>query len=275
MTEAKDPIHTHARGMPQLLELMRRLRDRYTGCPWDIEQTFETIAHYTIEDAYEVADAIEKADFSALKGELGDLLLQVVYHGQMADEAGHFSFDDVAKAITDKMIERHPHVFGTESRDKTAEDQTRDWEKVKAAERAQTGANGVLDDVALGLPALLRALKLQKRAARVGFDWTDIDDVIAKLNEEIAELQDARAQADDDAIEEEFGDLLFVMVNVARHMKIDPEAALRRANTKFVSRFQYIETQLEKSGRSPQDSSLEEMDKLWEQAKIQSKDVRK
>ncbi|MGC0225906.1 nucleoside triphosphate pyrophosphohydrolase [Pseudooceanicola nitratireducens] len=270
-TTPQDPIHQQDRGLPQLLAIMRRLRDPETGCPWDVEQTFATIAPYTIEEAYEVADAIERNAMDELQGELGDLLLQVVFHAQIAEEAGHFSFVDVADEVATKMISRHPHVFGDESRDKSADQQTRDWEKVKAAERAAKGATGVLDDVAVGLPALLRALKLQKRAARVGFDWPSTDQVLAKIQEEAAELVEARDTLGPDEIEEEMGDLLFVMANLSRHMGVDPEAALRRANAKFTRRFGAIETALEQRGKTPEQSNLEEMDALWDAAKAAEK----
>ncbi|MDJ1016765.1 MAG: nucleoside triphosphate pyrophosphohydrolase [Paracoccaceae bacterium] len=266
-----DPIHSVADGMPRLLEVMRRLRDPETGCPWDIEQDFGTIAPYTIEEAYEVADAIEREAWEELEGELGDLLLQVVYHGQMGAEAGHFDFDSVARRIVAKMIARHPHVFGTESRDKTAEDQTRDWEVAKAAERAGRDQGGVLDDVAMGLPALLRAVKLQKRAARVGFDWPDAGAVLDKIAEETAELIEARDGGDREHLYEEFGDLMFVMANLARHLKIDPEAALRDANAKFTRRFRAVEAALAAEGRQPEDSDLAEMDTLWDAAKAAEK----
>ncbi|MEM1388290.1 MAG: nucleoside triphosphate pyrophosphohydrolase [Pseudomonadota bacterium] len=261
-------IHQADGGMPRLLHIMRRLRDPETGCPWDIEQSFETIAPYTIEEAYEVADAIDRQDWDGLKGELGDLLLQTVYHAQMADEAGHFDFHAVADAIADKMVARHPHVFGEDRRDKTAEQQTRDWEAVKAAERAAKGAGGVLDDVAVGLPALLRALKLQNRAARVGFDWAETADVLDKLVEEAGEITEAESQ---DAVFEEIGDFLFVAANLARHKKVDPEAALRAANAKFTRRFRAIEAALAAQGKRPEDSSLEEMDALWDAAKAAEK----
>jgi ATP diphosphatase len=251
----------------RLRAIMARLRDPETGCPWDIEQDFRSIAPYTIEEAYEVADAIERADWAELKGELGDLLLQTVYHAQMAEEAGHFTFDDVAAAIADKMVERHPHVFGDESRDKSAEQQTRDWEAVKAAERAAKAKGGVLDDVALGLPALMRAEKLQKRAARVGFDWPGIGQVIDKIAEEARELAEAKDAAPQDEIEGELGDLFFVLANLARHLKVDPEVALRRANAKFTRRFAHIEARLAEEGKRPEDSTLEEMDALWDEAK--------
>ena len=201
----RDAIHDLPEGLDQLLAIMRRLRDPQTGCPWDVEQTYATIAPYTIEEAYEVADAIERGAMTELRSELGDLLFQVVFHSQMADEEGHFSFHDVTRDVARKMIDRHPHVFGDESRDKSAEQQTRDWETVKAAERAAKGATGVLDDVAVGLPALLRALKLQKRAARVGFDWPSTDEVLAKITEEAAELVEARDTLGPDEVEEEMG----------------------------------------------------------------------
>lgn len=264
-------IHDPDGGLPRLLRIMARLRDPVTGCPWDIEQDFASIAPYTIEEAYEVADAIERQDWPELEGELGDLLLQVVYHAQMADEAGLFSFDSVARRVSDKMVARHPHVFGQESREKSAEQQTADWEKIKAAERAGKAQAGVLDGVAVGLPALLRAVKLQKRAARVGFDWPDVDQVIDKITEEARELTEARATLTQDEITEEFGDLLFVMANLARHLEIDPEAALRAANAKFIRRFHHIEQRLADQGSSPAQSDLAEMDALWNEAKARDK----
>ena len=251
----------------RLRAIMAALRDPKTGCPWDIEQDFRSIAPYTIEEAYEVADAIERADWADLKGELGDLLLQTVYHAQMAEEAGLFGFDDIATAIADKMVARHPHVFGEASRDKTAEQQTRDWEAVKAAERAAKARGGVLDDVALGLPALMRAEKLQKRAARVGFDWPGVGEVLDKIAEEARELAEARDTAAQDEIEDEMGDLLFVAANLARHLRVDPEVALRRANAKFTRRFAHIEARLAEAGRRPEDATLQEMDALWDDAK--------
>ena len=264
-------IHDPNGGMPRLLEIMRRLRDPNSGCPWDIEQNFATIAPYTIEEAYEVADAIERKAWDELKGELGDLLFQSVFHAQMTAEAGLFNFDDVANTMSDKMVARHPHVFGDESRDKTAQQQTQDWEQIKAAERAARAQSGVLEGVAIGLPALLRAHKLQKRAARVGFDWPDITQVLDKLVEEAAELAEAKAQLGADEIEEEMGDLLFVMANLARHLGVEPEAALRRANAKFTRRFAHIEAALAQQGKTPQQSNLAEMDALWNSAKAVDK----
>ncbi len=247
----------------RLLAIMARLRDPATGCPWDIEQTFATIAPYTIEEAYEVADVIERGAMDELPGELGDLLLQTVYHTQMGQEAGQFSFASVTKAIADKMIARHPHVFGTESRDKSAAQQTADWERIKAQERM----GPTLDGVALGLPALLRAVKLQKRAARVGFDWPDVSHVLDKLQEEARELIEARDNLTQAEITDEMGDMLFVMANLARHLGVDPEAALRGANAKFTRRFAHIETALAAIGKTPADSDLAEMDALWDAAK--------
>ncbi len=267
-------IHDQSAGIERLIEIMRRLRDLQTGCPWDIEQDFSTIARYTIEEAYEVADAIERGAFGELKGELGDLLLQSVYHAQMAQEAGHFSFADVVRTVSDKMVARHPHVFGDESREKSAEQQTKDWERIKAAERAASGQTGparTLDGVAMGLPALMRAVKLQKRAARVGFDWPSTDEVLAKLVEEAGELTEARTSLSEDEIEEEFGDLLFVVANLGRHYGVDPEAALRRANAKFTRRFAAIEDSLAALGKTPAQSDLAEMDALWDAAKAAEK----
>ncbi|MCE8511219.1 nucleoside triphosphate pyrophosphohydrolase [Ruegeria pomeroyi] len=264
-------IHDQSAGIERLLEIMRRLRDPETGCPWDIEQDFATIAPYTIEEAYEVADAIERGAWDELKGELGDLLFQSVFHAQMAAEAGHFTFQDVVRTMSDKMVTRHPHVFGDETRDKSAEQQTRDWETIKATERAEKAQQGALDGVALGLPALLRAFKLQKRAARVGFDWGDVGPVLDKIAEETRELVEARDSLDADAIEDEFGDLLFVLVNLGRHLGVEPEAALRRTNAKFTRRFAQIEARLATWGKTPEDSTLDEMDALWNQVKTEEK----
>lgn len=254
-------------GIPRLLAIMAALRDPKSGCPWDIEQNFATIAPYTIEEAHEVADAITREAWDELPGELGDLLLQVIFHAQMADEAGMFAFSDVVDKISQKMIDRHPHIFGDESRDKSAAQQIRDWEEIKARERAAKAEKGVLDGVALGLPALTRALKLQNRAARVGFDWPGPEDVLAKIQEEAAELVEARESSDHAHLTEEYGDLLFVMANLARHLDIDPEEALRLANAKFTRRFRAIESALADQGRRPQDSDLAEMDALWDKAK--------
>lgn len=261
-------VQDPAGGLPRLREIMARLRDPQTGCPWDLEQTFATIAPYTIEEAHEVADAIERQAWDELQGELGDLLFQSVYHAQMAEEAGLFDLEDVIRAISDKMLARHPHVFGDASRDKSAEQQTADWEALKAKER---GPARVLDGVALGLPGLTRAVKLQKRAARVGFDWPSTDEVVAKIAEEAAELVEARDQLTEAEVTEEFGDLLFVMANLARHLKVDPEAALRAANAKFTRRFGRIEDWLAEAGRSPAQSDLAEMDDLWNRAKDEEK----
>lgn len=260
-------IHDQSAGIERLLEIMRRLRDPDTGCPWDVEQDFSTIAPYTIEEAYEVADAIDRQAWDELAGELGDLLFQSVFHAQVAEEAGHFTFQDVVRIMSDKMVSRHPHVFGDQSRDKSAEQQTRDWEAIKAAERAGKAQKGTLDGVAVGLPALLRAYKLQKRAARVGFDWPDAGFVIDKIREESAELVEARDTLTAEAIEEEFGDLMFVMANLGRHLGIEPEAALRKANAKFIRRFEGVEAKLAALGKAPADSDLAEMDALWDAVK--------
>ena len=254
---------------------MRELRHPERGCPWDQKQNFKSIAPYTIEEAYEVADAIARSDWTELEGELGDLLLQTVYHTQMGQEAGYFTFDSVVKAISDKMVARHPHVFGDESRDKSAERQTADWEKIKAAERATKSQSRTLDGVATGLPALTRAVKLQKRAARVGFDWPDTSHVIDKIIEEAGELVEARDTLSQQETEEEFGDLMFVMANLARHLDIDPETALRATNAKFTRRFEAVENALAKMGKTPSDSNLAEMDALWDNVKAAEKAANK
>jgi len=269
-----DLINDENAGIERLLEIMRRLRDPETGCPWDIEQDFDTIAPYTIEEAYEVADAIERRDWAELEGELGDLLLQSVYHTAMGEERGLFSFQSVVRNISNKMVARHPHVFGDESREKSAEQQTADWEAIKAAERAGKAQKGALDGVAVGLPALLRAHKLQKRAARVGFDWPDTGDVIAKISEEAAELVEARDELSPEEQFEEFGDLMFVMANLGRHLGIEPEAALRAANAKFTRRFEGVEAKLRELGKTPKESDLAEMDALWDAVKIDEKAVK-
>lgn len=257
-------------GVERLLELMRRLREPEHGCPWDLEQDFSTIAPYTLEEAYEVADAIERGAIDELADELGDLLLQVVYHAQMAAEAGHFGWDDVVAAITDKMIRRHPHVFGDWSREEFV---AGSWENLKAKERAAKGEarESALDGVPVGLPGMTRAVKLQKRAARVGFDWPSTDGVIDKIIEEARELAEAKDSADADAIEEEYADLLFVVANLGRHLKVDPEKALRRVNAKFERRFRAVEAALASRGSSPAQSTLEEMDALWDEAKAREK----
>jgi len=260
-------------GLPRLVEIMARLRDPQGGCPWDLVQTFDTIAPYTLEEAHEVADAIARQDWGELKGELGDLLFQVVYHARMAEEAGHFALPDVVQAISDKMLARHPHVFGSESRDKSPQQQTQDWERLKAAERAKGGAR-VLDGVAMALPALTRAVKLQNRAARVGFDWPSTGEVLDKLREETAELVEARDRLGPEELAEEMGDMLFVMANLARHLQIDPEAALRAANAKFTRRFGRIEDWLAEMGKTPADSDLAEMDTLWNRAKAEEKSAK-
>jgi len=260
--------------LARLLAVMAWLRDRQHGCPWDIDQTFKTIAPYTIEEAYEVADAIERDDLPALKEELGDLLLQVVYHSQMASEAGAFRFEDVAAAIAEKMVDRHPHVFG-DLKIADADAQTISWEARKAAERAKKGVEpsaGALDGVARALPALLRAEKIQKRAARVGFDWKTIGPVIDKIEEELGELRSEieAGKTDQARITDELGDVLFAVANLARHCKVDPEAALRSTNDKFEKRFRYVEQQLAARGKKPTDATLEEMEALWQEAKTLS-----
>jgi ATP diphosphatase len=258
--------------LSRLLAVMAWLRDRQHGCPWDIEQSFRTIAPYTIEEAYEVADAIDRNDMTALKEELGDLLLQVVYHAQMASEARAFGFADVAASIADKMIDRHPHVFG-DLKIADADAQTVSWEARKAAERAKKNGSaepaGALDGVARALPALLRAEKIQKRAARVGFDWASIGPVIDKIEEELGELRHelAAGQKDQARVADELGDVLFAVANLARHCKVDPEAALRSTNDKFERRFRFVEQRLAEQGRKPADATLEEMETLWQEAK--------
>lgn len=270
-----------------LLAVMAALRTPGTGCPWDLEQTFKTIAPYTIEEAYEVADAIEREDMADLKDELGDLLLQVAYHARIAEEQKAFAFDDVAEAITAKMIRRHPHVFGTKA-EQAAGAAPGFWDRIKAEERAakatptpspspQGGGEpaGVLDGVLVALPALTRAVKLQSKAAKVGFDWPSLAPVFEKMREELRELEDVlgdgKEPPDRAKVEEEFGDLLFVVANVARHLKLDPEGALRAANQKFTRRFQAIERKLAEDNRVPVQSTLAEMDQLWDEAKADEK----
>ena len=256
------------RPIDRLLQIMARLRNPDGGCPWDLEQTFATIAPYTIEEAYEVADAIERADMPELKDELGDLLFQVVFHARMAEEAGSFAFDDVVTAICDKMLRRHPHVFA-DAEHRSSEEQTVAWEIQKAAERAgkAPGSARTLSGVPTTLPAITRAVKLTRRAARVGFDWDKIEHVIAKLQEELAELRVEIEQSDHEKIHEEMGDILFVCANLARKLDVDPEACLRTANAKFERRFAFIEDALTRQGRSVDDASLETMEDLWNAAK--------
>lgn len=250
-----------------LVELMARLRDPATGCPWDLEQTFATIAPYTIEEAYEVADAIERQDMGELKGELGDLLFQSVFHARMAEEAGHFDINDVVRGLVTKMVDRHPHVFGTERVD-SAEAQVGAWETMKAAERAKKAAgtkSSALDGVALGLPALMRAEKLAKRAARVGFDWPSPGPVFEKLQEEIAELEEAIAAPvlDQAHVAEELGDILFVVANLCRKLSVDPEETLRAANSKFGKRFRAMEAMAKTRGQDFATLTLDEQEALW------------
>ncbi|MFY9288860.1 MAG: nucleoside triphosphate pyrophosphohydrolase [Alphaproteobacteria bacterium] len=264
----------------KLIDVMARLRDPKSGCPWDLEQNFKTIAPYTLEETYEVVEAIEQDNPKAMADELGDLLFQIVFHAQMAKEAGLFTFDDIAKGVADKMIERHPHVFGDRDA-KTAEKVLANWETDKAAKRdAQTKAENrtpsVLDGVTTSLPAATRAVKLQKRAARVGFDWTDARDILAKIKEETAELEaEIDKQKNQDAIEDEFGDLFFALVNLARRLEVDPETALRRTNRKFETRFREIEKRLTAQGKNIAEVSLDEMEKLWIAIKTEEKRFKK
>ncbi|MFN4310883.1 MAG: nucleoside triphosphate pyrophosphohydrolase [Ferrovibrio sp.] len=262
--------------LAELLAIMARLRDPDGGCPWDLEQTFATIAPYTIEEAYEVEDAIARNDMVGLKDELGDLLLQVVFHSRMAEESGHFSFADVAAGISEKMVRRHPHVFGDVAADHP-ETVSTNWESIKAAERAakagssQDNVSPVLAGVTSGLPALLRAVKLQNRAARVGFDWPDKRPVIDKIKEELQELEHEIESGTAQTTAEEFGDFLFVVANLARHLKLDPEACLRAANRKFERRFTAMENILHADGKRLDDCNLATMDAAWDEAKRQEK----
>ncbi|MDQ3557736.1 MAG: nucleoside triphosphate pyrophosphohydrolase [Pseudomonadota bacterium] len=271
-----------SRDIGALIEIMARLRTPGTGCPWDLAQDFSTIAPYTIEEAYEVADAIERGDLEDLRDELGDLLLQVAFHARMAEEAGDFAFPEVVEAITAKMIRRHPHIFAEAEAADAAQVKQR-WDTIKAEEKAERSArrsaqlgtstgpdeSGLLRDVPVGLPALTRAVKLQKRAGAVGFDWNDPRAVVAKIREEIEELEAELAGDDGDRnrLEDELGDILFAAANLGRHLAIDPEAALRRANAKFQRRFRHIETELERQGQRLEYASLEEMESLWNDAK--------
>ena len=251
---------------------MRQLRDPETGCPWDVEQDFSTIAPYTIEEAYEVADAVQRGDVDDIRDELGDLLLQVIFQSRIAEEAGLFTLADVARGISDKMVDRHPHVFGGEDRPQV-EEQSGRWEAIKAAERASKGSTGVLDDIAAGLAThAARAETPETRGARVGFDWADMDDIIAKLDEETAELRAEvnKGNVDQDRVIDEVGDVLFVAVNLARRAGVDPETALMGCNSKFEQRFRYIEHHSEIIGKSMDDMSLDEMETLWQEAKTRS-----
>lgn len=269
--------------LDDLLHLMARLRDPQYGCPWDLQQNYASIVAHTIEEAYEVADTIERGDFEHLQGELGDLLFQVVYYSQLAREEGRFEFAGVVDSITRKLIRRHPHVFPTGElyapvdTPSLSEAQVKSrWEEIKAEERAeksQLEQLSLLDDVPAALPALSRAAKLQKRAATVGFDWPEALPVLDKVREELDEVLQAMADGDSDALEDEIGDLLFATVNLARHLKHDPEHALRRANRKFERRFRFIEQVLRDSGRPIEDCSLDELDALWGEAKRQEKNL--
>ncbi len=262
------------RAIDKLLVVMKRLRDPNTGCPWDVEQTYASIAPSTIEEAYEVVDAIEKEDFDHLREELGDLLFQVVFYAQLGSEYGRFNFNDIASVLTDKLIRRHPHVFpggqleGSAQISKMSEGEVKaQWELIKQEERKDKGQEGVLQDIPASLPAVARAAKLQKRASSIGFDWPDYQGALDKVREELDELQQAIDSQDESAINEELGDTLFSLVNVSRHLKVDPERALRNTNRKFTDRFNFIEAQLRLDGLSPEQASLEQMDLLWEQAK--------
>ena len=259
----------HLNELDRLCQIMIRLRDPETGCPWDVAQDFASIAPYTIEEAYEVADAIQIGDRTAIRDELGDLLLQVVFHARIAEEEGSFALEDVAKSISDKMVARHPHVFGDDDRP-SVESQNGLWEDIKARERAQKGEKRILDGIARGLPPMLRALKLQKRAARAGFDWPNVTQALNKLQEEAAELtaELERPTKDQDRIKDEVGDLLFVAVNLARKAGVDPETALQACNKKFEYRFNYIEYNIELNGKKMDDVSLEEMERHWQTAKL-------
>ena len=256
-----------SQSIDRLLRIMARLRDPKGGCPWDLEQDFSTIAPHTLEEAYEVVEAIEAGDEASLKDELGDLLFQIVFYAQMADEKGSFDFDQIADSIADKMIRRHPHVFG-EAEMADPSTHIRLWEEQKAAERAEKDAGGTLDGVSVTLPALPRAVKLQKRVARVGFDWPDVTQVFDKLEEEIGELRaELSDKPDQKRIEEEMGDILFVCANLARKLGVDPETALRACNRKFERHFRHIEDSLAGQGRRPENATLEEMEELWVAAK--------
>lgn len=253
-------------GMKNLLNIMAHLRDPETGCPWDREQDFRTIAPYTIEEAFEVADAIERDDRDALVDELGDLLFQVVFHARMAEEQGWFGFDDVVAAICDKLVRRHPHVFGDHT-EADSDTQTESWESIKAREREQAGATSHMDGVSRGLPALRRSVKLQKRAARAGFDWATPGPVMDKIREELAEFEEELAAADRDRLEDELGDILFAVTNLARLLKLDPGSALRRSNHKFESRFRWMERRAAEQGTPFEALDLDAQEVLWQESK--------
>ncbi|ORU89756.1 MAG: nucleoside triphosphate pyrophosphohydrolase [Cycloclasticus sp. symbiont of Poecilosclerida sp. M] len=260
-----------ANNMDKLLQIMRALRDKETGCPWDIKQDFKTIAPYTLEEAYEVVDAIERDDMEQLQDELGDVLFQVVYHTQMAEEKGAFDFTDVLQGICEKLIRRHPHVFKGEQIEE--KDLAKEWEKHKKSERNEKESeapikNSLLEDVTLAIPAMRRAYKLQIKAASVGFDWQEVAPVVEKLDEEISELKEQLARANNQRrVEEELGDVLFSCVNIARHIGVDAEGALRGANQRFFERFSYIEEQLRKNNKTLEACDVEEMERLWLEAK--------
>ncbi len=276
--EDAEPNVTPSKDIERLLAIMEALRDPRTGCAWDVAQTFETIVPYTIEEAYEVADAVERGDLADLRDELGDLLLQVVFHARMAQEAGAFAFGDVVEAITTKLVRRHPHVFG-EARTRSPEAIEALWGEIKAAEKAERAATRGerparhLDDVPAAAPALSRADKLTRRAAKVGFDWERTRDVVAKIREELAEVEEAIAAGEKAAVADEIGDLLFSVANLARHCDVDPEAALRGTNAKFTRRFAAIEDALAAQGRTLADASLEEMERHWVAAKGKTSDA--
>ena len=268
-----------SKDLARLIEIMAALRTPGTGCAWDLDQDFASIAPYTIEEAYEVSDAIARGDMADLRDELGDLLLQVVFHSRMAEEQGEFVFGDVVQAITTKMIRRHPHVFG-DAEARAAGSAKGQWNRIKAEEKAEKRAErlargldpedngkGFLDSVPLALPALTRALKLQQKAAEVGFDWSEAGPVLAKIEEEIAELREAIDLGATDAVADEFGDVLFSLVNLARFLNVDPEASLSGSNEKFRTRFHYVERQLGRSGSELRDASLDDMEALWQEAK--------
>ncbi|WP_299437167.1 nucleoside triphosphate pyrophosphohydrolase [uncultured Rhodospira sp.] len=267
MTDHRLDDTARAGDIARLLALMARLRDPDGGCPWDVEQTFATIAPHTLEEAYEVADAIERGAMPDLKDELGDLLLQVVFHARMAEEAGHFAFPDVVAAISDKLVRRHPHVFGDETIE-DADAQTAAWEAQKARERAGKAHHGVLDGLTVGLPATTRSQKMGNRVARVGFDWPDPNRLIDKVQEELDEVRaEVNAGAPQDRLLDEVGDLMFTCVQLARKLSVDAESALRHTNAKFERRFRHLESRLAECGRAPADASLEEMEALWQDAK--------